>query len=275
VVSGEPIRFQPRSVNILKKTGRIELMNHRARMPLSLARLFLEPPIAPLMHDPHDSPPRFIPFPRQPDVPEEEMIRRSNVFCEGMQARRSARQFSDRPVSLDLVLNCVRSAGTAPSGANQQPWRFIIVKDPEVKRSIRQAAEEEERRFYGERAPEEWLNAIRPMGTDDHKPFLEMAPFLIVVMAISYGVGADGSRYKHYYVSESVGIACGFLIAAIHNAGLACLTHTPSPMGFLTEILDRPPNERPFLLIPVGYPADDAVVPDLCRKALKEIAIIR
>jgi len=173
----------------------------------------------------------------------------------------------------EVIQNCISTAGTAPSGANQQPWRFVVVKDPDVKRRIRAAAEEEERRFYGERAPDEWLDAVRPMGTDEHKPFLETAPCLVIVMAVSYGVAEDGAHIKHYYVSESVGIACGLFIAAIHNAGLVCLTHTPSPMGFLSEILGRPPNERPYLLIPIGYPADDAVVPDIHRKSVDEICV--
>ncbi len=171
-----------------------------------------------------------------------------------------------------MVELCVRSAGTAPSGANQQPWHFVIVEDPETKRTIREAAEEEERSFYTERAPQEWLEAIAPMGTDARKPFLEVAPFLIVVFAATSGLSPDGERIKHYYVSESVGIATGLLLAALHHAGLATLTHTPSPMKFLNDILDRPANERPFVVIPVGYPADDARVPNLQRKSVAEIA---
>jgi nitroreductase len=171
------------------------------------------------------------------------------------------------------VESAIRCAASAPSGANQQPWRFVAVTNPETKRQIRLAAEKEERENYEQRFPQEWLDALAPFGTDWHKEFLEVAPVLIVVFRIDYGLRADGSRIKHYYVQESVGIACGFLLAALHLAGLATLTHTPSPMGFLREILERPENERPFLLIPVGYPAPDAQVPDLTKKALGEVML--
>lgn len=207
-------------------------------------------------------------------IPPDEMARRARDFGQLMAQRRSVRQFSSEPVDRTVVEDCIRAAGAAPSGANQQPWRFVIVEDPVVKRRIREAAEKEEHEFYASRAPDDWIETLRPLGTDEHKPFLETAPFLIVVMAVNYGVSDGGDRIKHYYVSESVGIATGFLIAALHNAGLACLTHTPSPMGFLGEILNRPSNERPFLLIPVGYPTKDAEVPDIGRKSLDDILTV-
>jgi nitroreductase len=175
-------------------------------------------------------------------------------------------------VPRSVIEACLRTAGTAPSGANQQPWHFVAVSDPAVKSHIRQAAEAEEREFYERRASQEWLDALAPLGTDAHKPFLEIAPYLIAIFAQTYGMGADGGKIKHYYVTESVGIATGLLIAALHHAGLATLTHTPSPMGFLNEILGRPANERPFLLLVVGYPAENAQVPAITKKALEEIA---
>ncbi|MBA3972994.1 MAG: nitroreductase family protein [Candidatus Solibacter sp.] len=187
-----------------------------------------------------------------------------------MRTRRSVRDFSAEPVAVELIESAVRTAASAPSGANQQPWRFVVVSDPEIKRRIREAAEAEEKENYERRFPDEWLEALEPFGTDWRKPFLETAPYLIVVFRIDYGL--DGERkIKHYYVQESVGIACGFLLAALHVAGLATLTHTPSPMGFLTEILDRPKNERPFLLIPVGYPAPEAEVPILAKKPIEDV----
>lgn len=188
--------------------------------------------------------------------------------------RRSVRAFSPDPVPLELIENAIRIAGSAPSGANQQPWRFIVVRDPELKRQIRQAAETEERENYEHRFPEEWKHALEPFGTDWHKEYLEIAPYLIVVFRIDYGL-EEGKKIKHYYVQESVGIATGFLIAALHEAGLATLEHTPNPMGFLTTILDRPVNERPFLLLPVGFPAPDATVPNITKKSLDEICIVR
>lgn len=203
-------------------------------------------------------------------LPEEEMIERADAFFRQMNRRRTVRAFSDRPVPRSIIEDCLRTASTAPSGAHMQPWRFVVVSDPAVKREIRLAAEEEERAFYDHRAPEEWLDALRPIGTDSHKPFLETAPYLIVIFAERYHVDAAGNQVKHYYVTESVGIATGLLIAAVHNAGLASLTHTPSPMGFLNKILDRPDHERPFLLLVVGYPVDDATVPALRRKELDE-----
>jgi len=195
-------------------------------------------------------------------------------FERRMKTRRSVRAFSPEPVPLELIESAIRTAASAPSGANQQPWRFVVVQDPDVKRRIREAAEAEEKVNYERRFPDEWLEALEPFGTDWHKQFLETAPYLIAVFRIDYGM--DGERkIKHYYVQESVGIACGFLLAALHLAGLATLTHTPSPMGFLSKILDRPNNERPFLLIPVGYPAPDAEVPMLEKKSLGDVMILK
>ena len=206
-----------------------------------------------------------------------EQTRRLDEFHQRLTRRRSVRQFSPDPVPPELIDRAIAAAGSAPSGANLQPWRFVVVRDPEVKKQIRAAAEEEERAFYQRRAPDEWLRALGPLGTDWRKEFLDVAPCLIVVFRIDYGIARkeDGSEahVKHYYVAESVGIACGFLIAALHIAGLATLTHTPSPMGFLSEILGRPRNEKWYLLIPVGYPAADAIVPAIERKPLDEIRL--
>jgi nitroreductase len=196
----------------------------------------------------------------------------SRGFLELMRSRRSVRHFSREPVPFELIRNAIAAAGTAPSGAHQQPWTFVVVSDPEVKRRLREAAEEEERAFYEHRATPEWLEAIEPVGTDWQKPHIEDAPYVIVVFEQPYGL-AEGRKRKHYYVKESVGIAVGFLLASLHVAGLATLTHTPSPMGFLRELLDRPENERPFCLIPVGYPAEGAEVPNLERKPLDEILV--
>ena len=218
--------------------------------------------------------PRFIPLPEYVEYPPEEMRRRARDFNRQMQRRRSLRFFSDRPVDQSVLLDCLRAAGSAPSGANLQPWHFALVGDPAVKRRIRLAAEAEEQEFYTRRAPQEWLEALAPLGTDPNKPFLEMAPYLIAIFAQSYSLRPDGAHLKHYYVKELVGIATGILITALHQAGLACLTHTPSPMDFLNQILGRPENERPFLLLVVGYPAADAVVPDIQRKPLDEILTI-
>lgn len=202
----------------------------------------------------------------------EQMRRRARAFRREMRRRRSVRQFADRDVPRELIEEAIRTAGSAPSGANLQPWHFAAVGDPEVKRRIREAAEEEERKFYEERAPDEWLEALEPLGTGPEKPFLERAPWLVAVFARSYGIGPDGEKVKHYYVQESVGIATGLLVTALHHAGLATLTHTPSPMGFLGEILERPDRERPFLLVVTGYPAEDAEVPDIGKKSLEEIS---
>ncbi len=189
-----------------------------------------------------------------------------------MARRRTVRDFSARPVPRAVIETCLRTAGSAPNGANLQPWHFVAVSDPGLKSAIRHAAEEEEREFYSERAPNEWLEALAVLGTDAKKPFLETAPWLIAIFAQPYRLLPDGRKMKHYYASESVGIATGFLIAALHHAGLASLTHTPSPMGFLNKLLDRPAHEKPFLLLVVGHRADDAVVPDIGRKALGEIS---
>ena len=213
---------------------------------------------------------RFIPLPGYQEYPVEEMERRAAEFCTEMARRRTVRQFSDRSVPRTVIERCLETAGSAPSGANRQPWHFAVVEDPGVKRAIRKAAEEEERTFYEGRAPDEWLEALEPLGTDRHKPFLETAPYLIAVFAQRYGTAPDGGKQRNYYVTESVGLATGLLIAALHHSGLATLTHTPSPMGFLNEILGRPDSERPFLLLVVGYPAPDAVVPDISRKPLED-----
>ena len=202
----------------------------------------------------------------------EEMLARSTSFLNDIVSRRTVREFSDRPVPIEVIENCIKSAASAPSGANKQPWQFVIVQDPEVKSKIREEAEVEEKEFYGHRATKEWLEDLNQFGTDWHKPFLEIAPYLIVVFRQIYDVEDDGSHRKNYYVSESVGIASGFLLAALHNAGLATLTHTPSPMNFLGEILERPANEKAYLLIPVGYPDDDAKVPEITKKPFDEIS---
>lgn len=205
---------------------------------------------------------------------EQEMRERSAGLLEQLRRRRSVRDFSADPVPDDVIRNCLLAAGSAPSGANQQPWHFCVVRDPAVKRRIRLAAEEEERAFYAQRAPQAWLDALAPLGTDASKPFLEMAPVLIVIFAQKSGTRADGSSIKHYYVPESVGIASGFLIAALHHAGLATLTHTPSPMGFLNEICARPEREKASILLVAGYPAPGCQVPvhGGLRKPLDEIA---
>ena len=201
-----------------------------------------------------------------------EMQLRAQSFRQQMLTRRTVRDFSDRPVPRELIEDCLIAAGSAPSGANLQPWHFVIVSNPELKNKIRLAAEKEEQEFYERRAPQEWLDALAPLGTNKDKPFLEIAPYLIVIFSQSYGVLPDGRKVKNYYVAESVGIATGILITAIHNAGLVSLTHTPSPMGFLNEMLGRPTNEKPYLLLVVGYPANDAKVPDIGKKSLLEIA---
>lgn len=206
-------------------------------------------------------------------LPEPDMRRRADDFLRTMQARRSVREFSSEPIPLDLVRAAIRAAGTAPSGAHMQPWTFVLVTDPVVKREIRRAAEAEERETYEHRMSDEWRAALAPLGTTADKPFLEHAPALVVVFRQDWGRRDDGERRKHYYVQESVGIAVGFLIAALHHAGLATLTHTPSPMAFLASLLGRPDNERAFVLLPVGYPAPGCRVPDLGRKPLPEILV--
>ena len=214
----------------------------------------------------------FEPLSSYIEFPVEEMKQRAVEFRQHMQRRRTVRQFSERQVPRQVIEECLLTAGSAPSGANLQPWHFVVVSDPRAKHEIRVAAEQEEKEFYSRRAPQEWLDALAVIGTDEHKPFLEAAPCLIVIFGKNHSQLPDGRRVKNYYVNESVGIATGFLITAIHNAGLVSLTHTPSPMGFLNEILNIPPGEKPFLLLVVGYPADDAQVPIIEKNLLAEIA---
>ncbi len=216
--------------------------------------------------------PRFVPLPAREGLVEEEIIARAADFQAAMARRRTVRDFSDRAVPRAVIEHCLRTAGSAPNGANLQPWHFVAVSDPALKHEIRVAAEDEEREFYEHRAPNEWLEALAALGTDAEKPFLETAPWLIAIFAQPYQLLPDGRKMKHYYATESVGIATGFLIAAVHQAGLVSLTHTPSPMGFLNKLLARPAHEKPFLLLVVGHPADDAQVPDIERKSLGEIS---
>ena len=206
------------------------------------------------------------------ELSQDEMKKRSDEFYRLMKRRRSVRDFSSRSVPEEIIKKALMTAGTAPNGANLQPWHFAVAESPGIKKKIREAAEEEERAFYNDRAPDEWLDKLAPLGTDEHKPFLETAPYLIAVFAQSYGLDSAGNKQKHYYVKESVGIACGMLITALHNSGLATLTHTPSPMGFLNEILDRPSNERAYLLIVTGYPSESAEVPDIRKEPLERIS---
>ena len=214
---------------------------------------------------------KFLPLRNYKRYSVKEMIKKSEDFYNNTKTRRSVRDFSNKPVAKEIINNCIRAAGTAPSGANLQPWHFVIVSDPEVKKEIRLTAEEEEREFYTKRAPKEWLDVLAPLGTDEHKPFLEKAPYLVAIFAKSYERLPSGRKVKQYYSQESVGIACGILITAIHNAGLVSLTHTPSPMNFLNKILKRPKNERPFLLLVVGYPSKDAKVPNIKKKKFNDI----
>ena len=211
-----------------------------------------------------------IPLDQYREYPIEEMRERLEELYADLNRRRTVREFSDRPVPRDIIETALKVANTAPSGANLQPWHFVVVSGAETKKKIREAAEVEEREFYTHRASEEWLAALEPLGTDEHKPFIETAPYLIAVFLQKFGELPDGRKVKHYYPTESTGLATGLLIAALHRAGLATLTHTPSPMKFLNEILGRPKSERPFLLLVAGYPADDARVPDIGRKELDE-----
>ena len=211
-----------------------------------------------------------IPLKDYREYPVEEMRERLNEFYATVNRRRTVREFSDRPVPRDIIETALKAAGTAPSGANLQPWHFVVVSGAETKSRIREAAEVEEREFYEHRASPEWLAALKPIGTDSNKPFLETAPYLIAVFLQKFGELPDGRKVKHYYPVESTGLATGILITALHHAGLSCLTHTPSPMKFLNEILGRPKSERPFLLLVVGYPAENAEVPDISRKPLEE-----
>ncbi len=217
--------------------------------------------------------PKFVPLQGFREYSEQEMRQRAADFYAEMENRRTVRQFSERPVAREVIEYCLRAASSAPSGANMQPWKFVVVSDPDLKLQIRKVAEQEEHEFYTRRATPEWLEALAPLGTDEHKPYLETAPYLIAIFVERYGKLPDGRKVKHYYAVESVGIATGILITALHHAGLASLTHTPSPMGFLNEILERPENEKPFLLLVVGHPAEDAVVPDIRKKTLGESSV--
>ncbi len=219
------------------------------------------------MNEPH-----FVPLIGHEILSDDQICDRARAFADEMQRRRTVRDFSDREVSRGVIESCLRAAGSSPSGANLQPWHFVAVSDPGLKHEIRIGAEQEEQEFYQHRAPAAWLEALAPIGTDSRKPFLEIAPWLIAIFAQPYSNLGDGSRMKHYYATESVGIATGLLVAAIHHAGLAALTHTPSPMAFLNRILDRPAHEKAFLLLVVGHPAADALVPDICRKPLDAIS---
>jgi nitroreductase len=219
-----------------------------------------------------EPPHTFSPY-RPQRLPEDEMRARARNFRQELEGRRSVRFFSDDPVPEELIRLAIETASSAPSGAHRQPWRFVAIGDPAMKRQIRQAAEEEEKHSYEVRMPDDWRRALRPMGTNWQKPYLETVPWIVVVFEESWGRDEAGARRKNYYVKESVGIACGFFIAALHRMGLATLTHTPSPMGFLSKLLQRPDNERPSILFPIGYPADDCVVPDLRRKSLEEVAV--
>lgn len=216
--------------------------------------------------------PKFIPYSQYHEYPLEEMNRRSKEFLQEMKRRRTVRDFSDRQVPREIIENCIKACATAPNGANRQPWYFVVVSNEKIKKEIRIAAEKEEREFYAHRAPADWLAALAPLGTDDKKPFLQDAPFLIVIFSQSYELTPDGRKLKNYYVQESIGIATGILITALHRAGLVTLTHTPAPMKFLNKILSRPANEKPFLILVVGYPAKGAKVPDIRKKELAEIA---
>ena len=213
-----------------------------------------------------------VPYSQEP-VSEEEVQRRSLAYYEKLNRRRSLRFFSDKSIPPEVINHLILAASSAPSGANKQPWTFCVISNPDLKKKIREAAEQEEYRSYNGRLPEAWLRDLAPLGTDWRKPFLEIAPYLIVVFKRIYEINAEGEKHNNYYVNESVGIACGFLLTAIHEAGLVTLTHTPSPMDFLSELLERPQNERPYLLLPVGYPAEGATVPDIGRKSLEEVAV--
>ena len=212
----------------------------------------------------------FLPLSTYQEYPPEEMLKRAEEFADDLHRRRTIRDFSARALPAGLIEHCLNAALSAPSGANMQPWHFVVVTDSEIKRQIRVAAEIEEKEFYEHRASAEWLEALQPLGTDENKPFLEVAPCLIAVFVQKYGLLPDGRKFKHYYPTESVGLATGMLISALHRGGLASLTHTPSPMKFLNQILGRPKHERPFLLIVAGYPADDAQVPEIERRAMEE-----
>ena len=218
-------------------------------------------------------PPRAVPLTGYEPVAPAAMLERAARFNRLMQQRRTVRMFSDRPVAREVIEQCIAAGASAPSGANLQPWHFVAVSDAQTKSRIRVAAEDEERQFYSQRAPQEWLDALAPLGTDEDKPFLETAPWLIAIFAQKWGRLADGRKVKHYYPNESVGIATGLLLAAVHECGLVALTHTPSPMGFLNEILGRPDAEKPYILLVAGYPAEGATVPRITKKPIGEIAV--
>ena len=215
---------------------------------------------------------KFVPLTTYREYPLPEMMERAMSFNREVQRRRTVRDFTDRPVPREIIEQCVLAGGSAPSGAALQPWHFVVIGDPAVKSKIRAEAEREEQEFYAGRAPQEWLDALAPLGTDARKPFLDIAPWLIAIFEKSHSIMDDGRRVKNYYAPQSTGIACGMLITALHTAGLATLTHTPSPMSFLNQILGRPKDERPFLLLVAGYPADGVQVPDIRRKPLSDIA---
>ena len=219
---------------------------------------------------------RFVPLPPGPRAGAQTLISRARRFYRLMNKRRTVRDFSDLAIPQEVIAEAIRTAGTAPSGANKQPWTFVAISDPALKKKIRMEAEKEEKAFYAGKAGKEWLRDLEHLGTDEHKPFLQTAPWLIVVFQQNYGLDADtGKRTKNYYIQESVGLATGLLIAALHHAGLATLTHTPSPMGFLRDVLGRPKNERAVMIVVAGYPAKNAMVPDITRKALAEIAVFK
>ena len=215
--------------------------------------------------------PENVPFDQYREYTSDEMQERAVAFYQDIKRRRTVREFSDRPIPEGVITDCLKAAGTAPSGANQQPWQFVAITDPVVKHRIREAAEKEERAFYEHRAPDAWLDALSPLGTQAQKPFLDRAPCLIAIFAQKYGLDGQGNKIKHYYVKESVGIATGFLITALHHAGLVSLTYTPSPMDFLNKILGRPIHEKAFMILVAGYPENDVMVPNINKKALGEI----
>ncbi len=217
---------------------------------------------------------KFIELKDFPKFSTEEMLTRSKEFSEYVKQRRTIREYSDKEFPIEIIEHCIEAAASAPSGANMQPWHFVIVKNEDVKKKIREGAEKEEREFYGGKAPDEWLQALEKFETDEHKPFLENAPYLIVIFEQKFHLDENGEKVKHYYVKESVGIATGMLISALHNAGIATLTHTPSPMNFLNEILDRPKNETPFLILVTGYPKEGTTIPNIEKKMLKDVCTI-
>ncbi len=243
---------------LLNKTFSIFILNSKTETPLKINYY--------LMTDY-----TFIPHHAYKEYPVEEMKKRAENFYEDLKRRRTVREFSPRPVPREIIEKCILAAGTAPNGANKQPWHFAVVESADIKKKLREAAEDEEHEFYHRRAPQDWLDDLLPFGTNEHKPFLEKAPYLIGIFAESYALDEEGNRIKNYYVKESVGIATGMLITALHNAGLATLTHTPSPMGFLNQVMKRPDNEKPFLLLVVGYPEEGVQVPDIEKKPLNEI----